>query len=107
MLFSCGETHFAGVIFAYTSSLPYRNYGVAEPQLLSTKKPSCRRNSGVNALGDGSSQVAVGAKLLAKADEQKAADDRVDVLSHVALRGRKNPVDQFPVTFVGAYSPFR
>ena len=38
MLFLRGETHFAGVITAYTSSLPYRNYGVAMSQLLSTKE---------------------------------------------------------------------
>lgn len=59
MLFSCGQTQFAGVIFAYTcfaagticvgcGVLRYRNH-------LSTKKTTCRRNSGVYALGDRSS----------------------------------------------------
>jgi hypothetical protein len=83
-----GETHVAGLVLAYSGSLPYRNNGVAVPQLLSTKKSGSRRNSGVYALGDRSSQLGVGAELLAQADQEQGADNRVDVAAHVALLGR-------------------
>ncbi len=75
MLFSCGETQVAGVVVVFTSCvvgticfgcgvLRNRNH-------LSTKKSASRRNSGVDALGHGSSKLGVGAKLLAEADEKQ------------------------------------
>lgn len=93
MLFFRCETHVAGVVVAHTcfavgtisigcGVLRYRNH-------LSTKKTRGCRNSGVNALGDRSSKFRVTAELLAQADEEQAADDCVEVLLHVALRGQR------------------
>jgi hypothetical protein len=60
--------------------------------LLSTKKSGERGNNEVNAVSDRLGEVAVGAKLLAEADEDEGLDQPVYVASHrVALLGPKNP----------------
>ena len=49
-------------------------------------------DSEVNAVSDGLGEFAVGAKLLAEADEDQRLNESVEVSSHrVALLGRKNP----------------
>jgi hypothetical protein len=50
---------------------------------MSTKKSGCCGNGGVNALGNGSSQLGVGAKLLAQADQEQGTNDGVHVAFHV------------------------
>ena len=61
--------------------------------LLSTKKSGERGNSQINAVGDCLGEVAVGAKLLAEANEDQRLNESVYVASHrVALLGRENPV---------------
>ena len=60
--------------------------------LLSTKKTGERGNSEIDAVSDRLGEVAVGAKLLAEANEDQRLNQPVYVASHrVALRGRKNP----------------
>ena len=60
--------------------------------VLSSKKSGERGNNEVNAVSDRLGEVAVGAKLLAEADEDEGLDEPVEVSSHrVALLGRKNP----------------
>jgi hypothetical protein len=60
--------------------------------LLSSKKSGERGNNEVDAVSDRLGKVAVGAKLLAEADENEGLDKPVKVSSHrVALLGRKNP----------------
>jgi hypothetical protein len=62
------------------------------PLLLSTKKLADRGHKQINAVSDRLGEVAVGAKLLAEADEDEGLNEPVEVSFHgVALRGRKNP----------------
>ena len=61
--------------------------------VLSTKKSGERRNSQIDAVSDRLGKVAVGAKLLAEANEDQRLNEAVYVSSHrVALLGRENPV---------------
>jgi hypothetical protein len=75
MLFSCGETQAAGVVVAFTSfvvgTICFGCGVLRNRNHLSTKKSGSHRNSRVNALGHGSSQLGVRAKLLAEADEKQ------------------------------------
>jgi hypothetical protein len=60
--------------------------------VLSTQKSGERGNQQIDAVSYRLGEVAVGAKLLAEADEDKSLNEPVEVSSHrVALLGRKNP----------------
>jgi hypothetical protein len=86
MLFSCGETQVAGVVVVFSSfavgTICFGCGVLRNRNHLSTKKSASRRNSCVNALGHGSSQLGVGAKLLAQADQEQGTDDGVNMSFH-------------------------